>query len=167
MDNINDKVIYGVLAVILLITSFTLILQMHDVFKANDILLYTPETAAVPVVTSEPEESPLLRNKNLSRPLSGVVVMLAEDGSYIRLSVINEGVLSIGVTEDTEITSSSTPITLEAIPPFSEVMLEVVPLEDSQMYDFLAISVDITSSPNLQLEGDLDQLGQVPEPLDN
>lgn len=167
MDNVKDKAIYGVLAVILVVTSLTLFLQMHGMFKASNSIPYAPDVTVVPSVTPKPEESPLLRNKNLSRPLEGSVVMLAEDGSYLRLGVTEEGVLSVGVTSDTVITLSGTVITLQEIPPFAEALLEVIPLEDSQMYDFLAVSVDITASPDLTSDDGVEQAQQSVELINN
>lgn len=167
MDNLKDKAIYGVLAVILVITSLTLILQMHDAFRTGDTSFYVPEAMVVPKGTPEPEESPLLRNKNLSRPLSGGIVMLGEDGTYLRLSVIDVGVLSVGITEDTQITQEGTAITLTEIAPFSEATLEVIPLDDSQMYDFLAVSVAVTAGSALAPEGEIEQTDQPIELLDN
>ena len=153
MDNVKDKAIYGVLAVILLITSLTLILQMHDSFRNSNQLPYTPDMTVVPQATPAPEESPLLANKNLSRPFTGSVVMVAEDGTYLRLSVLEEGTLSIGVTPDTLITTmAGDAITLEEIEPFAEAALEVIPLENSQMYDFLAVSVVVKTSADLTPE---------------
>lgn len=153
MDNVKDKAIYGVLAVILLITSLTLILQMHDSFRIADTVPYTPDMSAVtPDVVSE-EESPLLKNKNLSRQLEGAVILLAEDGTYLRMNVVDEGMFSIGVTGDTVIkTESGVTIALADIEPFAEALLEVIPLEDGQMYDFLAVSVTVDGSEDITLE---------------
>lgn len=167
MDNLKDKAIYGVLAVILVITSLTLILQMHDAFRTNDASFYVPEAMFVPKGTPEPEESPLLRNKNLSRPLSGGVVMLGEDGTYLRLSVTDVGVLSIGITKDTQITQDGTTIALAEIAPFSEAALEVIPLDDSQMYDFLAVSVAVTAGSALAPQEEIEPAEQIIELLDN
>jgi len=150
MNSLKEKIIYSGLAIIILITSIILFLQI----RSSAPFFSEKNTFSDPSLVTEeattPKESLLVESENQTRKMTGTIVMLGEDNSYIRLNVIDEGIFSVGITAETVITTKSgLPTSLQAIEPFAEAMVELVPLEDSQVYDFLAISVSVKGSDDL------------------
>jgi len=84
--------------------------------------------------------------------LSGSVIAIGEDGTYIRVSIEESGIFSVGINKDTLITKGSQPSSLEEIRPFSPITLSAVPLHSSEMYDYLAKSLDIYDERNMTQE---------------
>jgi hypothetical protein len=143
MNSLKEKAIYIILSLTLLFTMVTLFVLMNSSMSPSfsETIVVDSTPLEEPIV--EEEFSTLLENRNRALLLEGAVVMLAEDFSYVRLSVANEGIFSVGINEDTIIAQSNEIMTLKDLAPLSEVVVEAVPLEDSQMYDFLALSLSV------------------------
>lgn len=159
MDKISEKVTFLVLGLFLLGALILMVVAMNHQNRDREgsANLGTDASESTPEADTDVfTRSPLHYNENLTRELAGSVLMLGADGTYIRVDVKEEGIVSVGITPDTVIFKGETKSTFEAIGPFSRVVMEVIPLEDTQPYDFLAKSITMQGSDTMIEEAHLD-----------
>lgn len=83
-----------------------------------------------------PEESPLSE-----RVLTGVLMFLGTDASFIRISVKDEGIYSVALTPETKITINGTDTDIKSLKPMSLISVTAFVLPDTEPYDFSAQSI--------------------------
>lgn len=77
------------------------------------------------------------------RELSGTVLMLGEGNAFIRLSIVGEGVYSVGLNADTRISQDGVAFDVAALRPFSKVAVTALKLPSTEKFDFLARSITL------------------------
>lgn len=157
IHRIEDKITYIILVLVLIITSLTLFLFMSS-SRNNTTPIVDFQSTIIPVPESQiediatPEKSTLNENENRTIQLVGSIVMLAEDKTYIKLNIKDKGTFSIGIKPETKILIGGNSATLDDIQPLSEAVLEVAPLNDAQMYDYLALSLTIAEEDEVSTQ---------------
>ena len=89
-----------------------------------------------------PGEAPLPE-----RVLTGALMFLGTDASFIRISVKDEGIYSVALTPETKITINGTDTDIKSLKPMSPVSVTAFVLPDTEPYDFSAKSVAGGVSP--------------------
>lgn len=83
-----------------------------------------------------PEEVPLPE-----RVLTGALMFLGTDASFIRISVKDEGMYSVALTPETKITINGTDTDIESLKPMSPISVTAFVLPDTEPHDFSAKSI--------------------------
>ncbi len=114
------------------------------VSNKNDISTNSSETKNTKPFTQESQGDGTELGKVEERTLAGAIIALGSDKSYIRLSVKNEGIYSVGITANTKITQNGAAVSLAALEPLAEVAVTATRLSDKERFDFRAESMEIS-----------------------
>lgn len=94
------------------------------------------------------------------KTLSGSVILLSEDHSFIRLSVKGEAIYSIGISADTKIIRDGVASDIATLDPFAQVVVLARNSSASERYDFVAESMEISGTEKMTIENPGDELPQ-------
>ena len=160
MEKINEKVTFIALGLFLLLVLILIVVAMNQQNRDREgsANLGTDASEATSEAnTGALTRPPLQYDENLTRELTGAVLMRGPDGTYLRVDVKDVGIVSVGITPETVIFNGETESTFDAIGPFSRVVMEVISLEDTQPYDFLAKSIRVQGADTIPEEAHLDK----------
>ncbi|OGZ04847.1 MAG: hypothetical protein A2845_05135 [Candidatus Lloydbacteria bacterium RIFCSPHIGHO2_01_FULL_49_22] len=87
--------------------------------------------------------------------LSGTVLMLGEGNAFIQLGVTKDSLYSVGINTDTKVTRDGAAFSLTALEPFSKVTIIALKLPNTESYDFLAQTIDVSVVAGANLEGNV------------
>lgn len=140
---------------VLLVLAFALVVVFALVLSgAISPIRDGSESSIMEKETSFRQSSPSLNGTGnelehvLPQEFSGTVVHIAPDGTYIKLLIPNVGTYSIGLTTETKITKNGESTDIFSAELRYPVTIYAKELSDTEMYDYLALSVTLGSGEN-------------------
>ena len=143
-DTHNSQMgVYAVLVVTVIVLAGAIGLLLHQpkVVPEGEEGSGTPRSA-------DSQEAPA----PVTRSLTGSVIMLGENGSYLRLAAEGEGIVSVGISGETVVTRDGASFSLSNLEPRAQVTVVADELPDTEPYDFMAKSIEVPQKEALTVE---------------
>jgi len=106
----------------------------------------TPETEALPFDIAPDDsarlQAPEFDNMGIRRTLSGRLLMISPDKTFIQIDAGQEGFFSVGLVAETVIRVGGVEASIDTLPPMAELTIEAIPQHAGQRYDFVAVTVE-------------------------
>lgn len=78
-----------------------------------------------------------------------ILLEVGENKTFIRASIKEKGVFSIGINDNTAITKAGASVDVNTLEPLAQLSITALPLSGTEQYDFLARSIAITGTQSV------------------